>query len=502
VRFWPVFAGALALCLLAELGVRPTGDSTEYLLAARAFVSHGTPDIRASDALWLAAREPGLAPLAGGIERGEVRPLPSIHRAVNGSYYSLHFWLYSLLCAPLLWLTELFELAPIRALAIVNALAACGAVGALWAHFGRGRLGLALGAVFLLSGTTFYLGWTGPEVLTGAAVVLACLAARRGELGLGLLAGAVAAAQNPSAILLWPFVVWSWHRQRRHDRASRSLEGWREKLALGLAAALALLPYGFFYMAYRVPSIIAHAATDFSLISLERAWSLLFDLNEGVLFGLPGLLLAVLAATVAALVAATRADRVEVAIHVAATFLLIVGMAVPTFAIHNWNSASSVFIRYGYWLAMPLVPLLGEVVGRLGPKPRWTLLTAAALLQMGVIAVHGVWGERYSFLRHTWAARFVLRRFPGAYNPVPEIFYERTLGREPDKEINIVVWPPRGTPRKLMARERRTPRSERVCANREEVTSQHVRRASGGWVYLDAPFGCERGDGSSSKSGN
>src|SRR6185503_15678962 len=123
------------------------------------------------------------------------------------------------------------------------------------------------------------------------------------------------------------------------------------------AATLALLPYGFFYAAYRVPSIIAHAATDFSLISLERAWSLLFDLNEGVLFGLPGLLLGVLAAGVAALATASRAARTELTTDVAATALLIVCMAVPTFAIHNWNSASSVFIRYGYWLAMPLVPL-------------------------------------------------------------------------------------------------------------------------------------------------
>ncbi len=496
MRSWPAFSCALGLCLLAVLGVRPTGDSTEYLLAARAIASHGTPDIRVSDVEWLAEREPRLKkvvqPLREGMERGARTPLPSVRRAEGGAYYSLHFWFYSLLCAPFLWLTELIQLGPVRALAAVNALAACAAVLALRSHFAESpRLALALGALYVLSGTTFYLGWTGPEVLTGAALVVGYVAARRGELAKGLLAGAVAAAQNPSAILLWPFVLWAW---RMHPARPRFLAGRREQLMLALAVLLALLPYAFFYAAYRVPSIIARFATDFSLISLERAWSLVFDLNEGVLLGLPGLLLATLVAAVVALAKADRAKQKSLATNVSATLLMLACMAVPTFAIHNWNSGASVLIRYGYWLAMPLVPLLGELALALGIRARWSLLASAALLQLAVIAVHGVWGERYSYVRHTWAAKLVLRRFPGAYNPVPEIFLERSLGWEaPGDERDIVIWPHRGRPGKLMVREATTPRSKRICADGSEVTSKRVHAASGGWVYLDAPFRCRSG---------
>jgi hypothetical protein len=492
VRSWAAFSCALGLCLLAELGVRPAGDSPEYLLAARAFASHGTPAIRPSDVDWLAEREPTLRevalPLAEGMWLGERIPLPSVRRAVSGAYYSLHFWLYSLLCAPFLWLTELFTLAPIRALAVVNALAASVAAVGLWAHFGRGRLGVALGVLFVLSGTTFYLGWTGPEVLTGSALIVACLASRRGKLSQGLLAGAVAAAQNPSAILIWLYVLWSW---RTHGpREKRQLDR-REVLFTALALALALLPYAFFYAAFRVPSIIATFSTDFSLISFERAWSLVFDLNEGMLFGLPGLLLGTLAATACALFAARSSERHRLATNALATVLVIACMAVPTFAIHNWNSGASVLIRYGYWLAMPLLPLFGELAQHAGARARWVLFGVAALLQIAVIAVHGVWGQRYSHVRHTWVAKRVLWHFPAAYNPVPEIFYERTLGSEPPlTTTNLVVWPYRGRPRKLMVREGVMPRSTRICPDESVVTSSSVRPATGGWLYLDAPFGC------------
>jgi hypothetical protein len=492
VHRWPAFLCALGLCLLAELGVRPTGDSTEYLLAARALASHGTPSIRVTDVEWLAAREPALRkvalPLAEGMRRGELIPLPSVRRGVSGAYYSLHFWFYSLLCAPFLWLTELLALAPIRALALVNALAASVAALGLWAHFGRGRLGVLLGGIFVLSGTTFYLGWTGPEVLTGSALIVACLASRRGELGKGLVAGAVAAAQNPSAILIWLYVVWSWgtHEPREKRPLNR-----REAVLAALALALALLPYAFFYEAFRVPSIIATFATDFSLIGFERAWSLVFDLNEGMLFGLPGLLLGTLAATALGLLAAPRSERRRLATNALATALVIACMAVPTFAIHNWNSGASVLIRYGYWLAMPLLPLFGELAQHAGVRSRWILFGVAALLQIAVIAVHGVWGQHYSYVRHTWAAKRVLGHFPAAYNPVPEIFYERTLGSErPLAKTQLVVWPYRGRPRKLLVREGVKPRSKRICPDGSVVTSPSVRPATGDWLYLDAPFAC------------
>jgi hypothetical protein len=94
-------------------------------------------------------------------------------------------------------------------------------------------------------------------------------------------------------------------------------------------------------------------------------------------------------------------------------------------------------------------------------------------------------------VRHTWAAKLVLRHFPGAYNPVPEIFYERSLGWEaPASESRAVVWPYRGTPGKLMVEATRPARSKRICPDGSEVLGAAVHSASDGWRYLDAPFRC------------
>ena len=117
---------------------------------------------------------------------------------------------------------------------------------------------------------------------------------------------------------------------------------------------------------------------------------------------------------------------------------------------------------------------------------------AAVLLQLGVVRVQsGFWGERYSYVRHSWAAKLVLRHLPGAYNPLPEIFYERSLGEEaPMDKVSVVVWPYKGTPGKIMVRGGQPPTSNRICPEGSEILSDAVHPASDGWTYLDAPFRC------------
>jgi hypothetical protein len=171
--------------------------------------------------------------------------------------------------------------------------------------------------------------------------------------------------------------------------------------------------------------------------------------------------------------------------------LVVVCMAVPTFSIHNWNSGNVVFIRYAYWLAMPLLELGLEIGARLANPWRAGVAGVAAALQLGVIVANGLAGENYSYLRHSWAAQLVLERWPRAYNPVPEIFYERTLGWEaPMNRFKVVVWPRWKTPRKVMVRDDRAPSSTRVCPDGGAFAGAREHRASAGWIYVDAPFRC------------
>lgn len=480
------------LVLVAVVGVlavyatdRPTGDGGEYLLEMHAFGTHGTWDIRAGDATWLRARAPSLRGVAHDVVAAERHDAPgsvATRRATNGAYYAGHFWFYSLLAVPFLGVTELVGAAPTRALGVVNGLAAAFGALALWLHFGRGRFGLAAALSFVLAGTTFYLGWTGPEALTAAATVVACVLARHGKLGAGLTAAAVASLQNASAAALLPYVVWCWWRRRQ--RVARS-----DLLLAAAATLLTLLPYAFYYAHFRIPSLTGHFATDPALIGFERAWSFVFDLNQGLVLGMPGVLVALCVAVVLAV--AKPPARRSVAVDVASTLALVTVMALPTLSVHNWNAGNSVIIRYGYWVAMPLLVLTLELARSLGPRARTAVMLTFGVLQVAAIAPNGVFGERYSYLRQSWAAAAVLRRFPGVYNPVPEIFFERSLGREvPFSTASVVAWPAHGSPVKLLVRSDRPPRNHRVCPA-GVITSTHVHPSSGGWAYLDRPFRCD-----------
>src|SRR5262249_30215491 len=137
-RSWPALLCYLAVLVYALTLVRPSGDGGEYLLTARALIDHGHPDIRVTDAMWIAREsrwQKFSRRVAGGIQLGELTPRPSIRRATNGAYYSLHFWFYSWLATPFLWLVELEQWRPSLALAAVNGLSACVGIGALFARF-------------------------------------------------------------------------------------------------------------------------------------------------------------------------------------------------------------------------------------------------------------------------------------------------------------------------------------------------------------------------------
>lgn len=496
-RRYAIGGYATLVLLLSVFGVEPSGDCGEYLLMARAFAAHATPDLRLEDVLWVSEHEPRLrgvlAPVVSGIPEAQPVLLGSIFRAPSGSYYSFHFWFYSLLCAPFLWLTTLIGAYPVVACALVNAGSVIAAGAYLRRALSASWLGVASPFLFLLVGTTYYLGWTGPETLTAASVVVSVVAALTGDVGLALLCAGIAATQNPSTAALLPFAVGAWLLLRARPAlalvpgaTARPLER-RTWLLAGAGAVLAALPYVFFLLTFGKPSLISQHATSTDLISAERAWSLFFDLNQGMLIGVPGILLGLAVALGLAL--RDRPSRPSL-LWVGGVLAVTGVMIVPALATHNWNSGAVVFMRYAYWSAMPLFASLLLVLPRLAEPARRGVAAGVALVQVGLLAINGIWGERASYTEHSWAASFVLKRWPAAYNPVPEIFHERTVRKEAPPLPGLVVeWPKRGRVRKILSFSADPVRARRACRGKV-VTSENTVLASGGARYLNPPFRC------------
>jgi len=90
-----------------------------------------------------------------------------------GRFYGIYFGLYSLLALPFYVLLKAFGGYPHYALTLLN-LSFC--VGAfLYLRRAMARQASSAMLLFLLAGATFYLSWTGPEVLTASCMLICCL---------------------------------------------------------------------------------------------------------------------------------------------------------------------------------------------------------------------------------------------------------------------------------------------------------------------------------------
>jgi hypothetical protein len=501
-RVEAVFAAAFAVVVLglATFQARPRGDSGEYVLMATAFARHLSPDIREDDVRSVERTEPGLARLMRRTRAGMVSAEPvllgSIHRAPSGAYYSFHFWLYSLLAAPFVGVTMLVHASPVLALTLLNA----GAVlAAAWYAFVsvRGVRGLAFAVAFLVSGTTYYLPWTGPEALTASAALVSALAAMQGRMGVALLAAGVASAQNPGALALAAMALGWWFLLQRRPGSrllpgagAAPLNGRLLALALGGACVAGASPL-FFLVVFGEPSLIAKYTTDRSLATGSRAFSLLFDLNQGMLIGVPGVMLGILGATIAAVRQPAPAVRHTVLFAFALAWTTVLLMLLPSLTTHNWNSGCAVFVRYSYWSAMPLLATLLGIAGCSRGRLGGVVATSAFVVQLVPVVLNGVTGDRVWYTRHNGIARFVMERAPALYNPEPEIFLERTLRRETSAESHpVVAWPNEDSPKKLLVTRPGRIRARQPCDG-GAFEAASVVDVGGGKRYVNGPFRCD-----------
>jgi hypothetical protein len=484
---------------LAGHNVRPRGDGFEYVLMAAAFAIHATPDVRAADTAWVAASEPRLGGVMRQVQRGmashETSILGSIQQAPSGRYYSFHFWFYSLLAAPFLWAVQAVGLTPLLALPLINATAVLAAsFYALRVLPGRARFWLPI--AFLLSGTTYYLHWSGPEALTASAALVSALAAMLGRPGHAILAAGLASTQNPGAVSLVVLIVGWWFLLRRDPTnalfASEPLRRFdRGSVACALGGGLlALLSPLFFLLTFGEPSLIAKQTIDLTLATPPRLFSLLFDLNQGLIVGIPGLVLGfgIAAGVVFHLRSVSEKRLLYASLALGAMTSLFA--ALPSLGTVNWNSGCSVFMRYAYWTSMPLLVSVLGVTARLSDGVRLSVAGPAALVQALSLGVYGVSGTSAAYTRPGPAARFVMTHFPAFYNPEPEIFFERSLGREaPPTAYAAVAWPDKKHPTKILVTRPGPITWPELCGG-DEFDAASIARTARDTRYLNGPFQC------------
>lgn len=503
---WSVALVLFAVCALRQPEWR--GDSREYLAYARAFAAHLSPAIRQEDVEWttrvLRESDPTFESLlAGGsgrLGKGLVIGNYMFIRMERGHFYSYHFWLYSAFIAPFLLLTSSLGVSALTAFALANltfVVLALSYLAFVWVASAFAKQTLA--ALFMLTGTTFYVWWPHPEVFTACALLVASMAISDRHWVLAMFVTALAATQNPPLIIFLGVLAVGHAAQPGLVRGAGHsvrfrLDGSVRVLGVTLAAfTIALLPLAFFYSTLGVLNPISAAgAADVSFMSWSRMFSLYFDLNQGMIVAIPGVFLGV--AILGTLGVARLLRRGPGALSswrpLVAGVTISVITSVATLSAENWNSGQSVFMRYAYWLS---VPLTVGFVSSLEALPRgWrTLLGIVAIAsQVGIVMSYGIWGKHADYLALKPAAAYVMKRYPRLYNPVPEIFVERTLHREwiPRPEPLVFRYPTSGMPSKVLVRASRA--GPIVETLRSECDGVSVAAADGGWVYVNVSGNC------------
>ena len=486
------FGLTLAVVLAALfILVRPLhgGDVAEYALTTIALAQHATPDIRLDDV----AKARRLLPQMDGpyamLEQGMRENQPKLYAAFTrgraGKVYAIHFFGYSALAALPYKVLELAGQDPLKCFQVVN-LSAIFVLGlALLRLFGsapRALLGLAL---FMLSGGLLYFSWSSPECL-GAAALLAGLAlyASGAPLGGALLAG-LAGQQNPTILfffgcapLLDLCIGWDAGAGVRAN-LSRALQR-RKVLALGAGLAVFAVPLLFNLWQYGVPNIIAKLFSDATLIGPTRLLSFYFDLNQGMVIGIPGVLAAL------ACWGWRRDPRREGTVLLLCA-LLTLALALPALAVLNWNSGAQGVMRYAFWAAMPLVFAL---LWRLRARAHWplALLAGVGLLQ-GAAMVSAL---SYNYVQFSPLATLALRLAPALYHPEPEIFAERAGHHDdyivPDKTYNYVL---DGRLVTTLYNTRQPRIEEQLCGSGGALAADNAfTDSTRGWRYIDGPLRC------------
>ncbi len=430
------------------------GDAYEYALILEALYRHFSPDIRLGDIDRLVslietlpnqsyAVEP-LREMSAAMQAGQSEVLLGVFKTDGGQYFGYHFWFYSLLNLPVKAVLAILNLNELKAFQVTNALMMSATMGYL-CRFSKLEVQTRniLLVFYLLGCSIFYLFWPHPEILTAGLVLVASCALCEKRFYLAILAASLSALQNPSSLFFAAIIILAFALYKRPVLLSRKPD--RESLKVlilgSLTSLLAFVPYCFYYYYYQIPNLIVEKGfVDKSLIGLPRLSSTLFDLNQGLLVGFPGILLGIASLLAYRLLRVARRQRghlFNLSDWLLVAFFLVIG---PTLGQTNWNHGQSVLSRYVVWSGMLLVTWLAYNLSMLNSRgiSKWWqtgLLAVVVLLQLPAHDLFFRNPQASQYLQLKPWTQWLIERLPAAYNPDPEIFAERVTGQEPFGEL-------------------------------------------------------------------
>lgn len=378
--------------------------------------------------------------------------------ARDGTIYPIHFFFYPLIVVPFYATLEALGTDPFRAFQLTNA-----AVLALtlWLVSKTPTLAVIakvfIGFSVLASTGLIYLQWPHPEVLSTCLILGSVMFFLIGRFPLSAALCGLASLQNPSLALFLPMIAFeqlrtmAWSPRAPLRAQIDALKALMPTVACG---SVAIVPYLWNLWIFDSLSPIAASFVDVSLIGWDRLSSIFLDLNQGMVIGLP---LLIIAFPSCVLIRAMSMIRGRLVVFQREDWLLLAAIVVllPALGQMNWNSGHSVFARYATWASIfPIVwcaMTLARVEFRAGARvlaPAFALqLLLTAFVAGPAVARHPSSVDFMPWVQPLWET------FPHAYNPIPEIFAERVMRAEVPASLPIALTDERGVTLRILRRE-------------------------------------------------
>lgn len=401
----------------------PAGDIAEYFGITESVLRHGGITLTPADQTALSN---SLHP--------EYFSNPGYYiSGTGGNRYPVHFIAYSLLLTPMRWMLQYAHIPDLKIFALANTLLFFGAITYIMLRFvHEPSKQIILAILALTSPLIFFLSWPGPDIFSLSLLLIALFWFYEG----GIL---------PAAALV---AVASWHSQpmmviavsmllyRAVSKNSHKYHGAALLSQMGILCLLAV-PFIYNYLIFGTLtpwSILRDGWTSLNgfgiqNIRLQKLFEQFFDLNIGVFWYAP---LLVIAGT-ASITAHIRDKKV---LWLTMTFLttLLAYQTNPA-----WHYGTSGFGPSRH--AIVMIPfLIAATVWGAKSKPMWAGFMMAVLIsQIFILSLNNYIFPVFSnTLVHSPMADFILSRWPALYNPTPEIFVDRTNHTDLDHPTSAV----------------------------------------------------------------
>jgi len=430
---WLLIAALAFICLVKPGPVVRSGDSLEYVSMLVSWAEFGRPYVT-SDSTKTMEKRLGQVPEPGesSFFKSFKERFPSLLK--NGMEMDLpHFWFYSLAASVFYHPVRLLSLDIGLAFMLLHLLIV--AAGFLVVRRALGRAaGLCLLLLIVFSPLVWFVNKVHVELFT---VVLVCagsaLLAAENWAG-SALSFALAATQNPPFAILAGLVFLLGFSRQKWTVFKGCWPVWAA--AFGLAAAQPA--YYLFRLGILNPVVATGAAKmDTELLSLRRMFSFIVDPDIGLFANWPVALLLLL-------FFAGQAAKRRVGFRSTTWVFLAVSLPVLLWSQSrslNLNHGGTYLIsRYALWYLYVFFLILWQLglsFRKSGSDARRAWFAVGVLA--GALALVQFWPSRpEEYLRPTSVSEWLYGRFPGAYDPMPEIFTERY--RRIEENLPEDVW--------------------------------------------------------------